>query len=134
MAGPIDMRVNPTEVNRLAPSPPIDWFERNLIGMVPLRYTGAVRRVYPGFVQLAAFMSMNLDRPIRAQIDRFCRDAPRRGSSGRSRVPPKDQRWPRLVSVGIYCCPTSGDEVSTVKLLPPPVRFASQLGSHWTGT
>ena len=36
-------------------------------------------------------------------------------------------RWPRLVSVGRYCCATSGDDVKTVKLLPPPVRFASQL-------
>jgi uncharacterized membrane protein len=46
----------------------------------------------------------------------------------------RDQRWPRLVSVGRYCCATSGDDVRTVKLLPPPVRFASQLASHWTCT
>jgi poly(3-hydroxybutyrate) depolymerase len=72
MAGPIDTRVNPTEVNRLATSRPIGWFERNLIGVVPLRYPGALRRVYPGFVQLAAFMSMNLDRHVRAQIDLLC--------------------------------------------------------------
>ena len=72
MAGPIDTRVNPTEVNRLATSRPIEWFERNLIGIVPLRYAGAMRRVYPGFVQLAAFMSMNLDRHVKAQIDLFC--------------------------------------------------------------
>ena len=72
MAGPIDSRVNPTEVNRLATSRPIEWFEHNLIGIVPLCYAGAMRRVYPGFVQLAAFMSMNLDRHIRAQIDLFC--------------------------------------------------------------
>src|SRR6202045_651942 len=72
MAGPIDTRVNPTEVNRLATSRPIDWFERNLIGIVPLRYPGALRCVYPGFVQLAAFMSMNLDRHVKAQIDLFC--------------------------------------------------------------
>jgi polyhydroxyalkanoate depolymerase len=72
MAGPIDARVNPTEVNRLATSRPIDWFERNLIGIVPLHYAGALRRVYPGFVQLAAFMSMNLDRHVKAQIDLFC--------------------------------------------------------------
>jgi poly(3-hydroxybutyrate) depolymerase len=72
MAGPIDTRVNPTEVNRLATSRPAEWFERNLIGVVPLRYAGALRRVYPGFVQLAAFMSMNLDRHVKAQIDLFC--------------------------------------------------------------
>ena len=72
MAGPIDTRVNPTEVNKLATSRSIEWFERNLIGTVPLRYAGALRRVYPGFVQLAAFMSMNLDRHVKAQIDLFC--------------------------------------------------------------
>src|SRR5207253_6565960 len=44
----------------------------DLIGVVPLRYAGALHRVYPGFVQLAAFMSMNLQRHIRAQIDLFC--------------------------------------------------------------
>jgi poly(3-hydroxybutyrate) depolymerase len=72
MAGPIDTRVNPTEVNRLATSRSIGWFERKLIGIVPLRYLGALRRVYPGFVQLAAFMSMNLQRHVKAQIDLFC--------------------------------------------------------------
>lgn len=68
MAGPIDTRVNPTQVNRLAESRPIDWFERRLIGVVPLRYQGALRRVYPGFVQLTAFMSMNLDRHVDAHV------------------------------------------------------------------
>jgi poly(3-hydroxybutyrate) depolymerase len=72
MAGPIDTRINPTEVNRLATSRPISWFENNLIGIVPLRYAGALRRVYPGFVQLAAFMSMNPERHINAQIDLLC--------------------------------------------------------------
>jgi poly(3-hydroxybutyrate) depolymerase len=72
MAGPIDTRINPTEVNRLATSRSIDWFEQNLIGIVPLRYAGALRRVYPGFVQLAAFLSMNLDRHVKAQIDLLC--------------------------------------------------------------
>lgn len=72
MAGPIDTRVNPTEVNKLATSRPLAWFERNLIGIVPLRYPGALRRVYPGFVQLAAFMSMNLNRHVQAQVDLLC--------------------------------------------------------------
>jgi len=62
MAGPVDCRVNPTEVNRLATSQPIEWFEKNLISHVPFPHTGAMRRVYPGFVQLTAFMSMNPDR------------------------------------------------------------------------
>ena len=62
MAGPVDCRVNPTGVNTLATSKPIDWFEKNLISYVPLPHAGFMRRVYPGFVQLAAFLSMNLDR------------------------------------------------------------------------
>jgi poly(3-hydroxybutyrate) depolymerase len=71
MAGPIDPRVNPTKVNKLAQRKSIDWFEKNLIATVPLRYTGAMRRVYPGFVQLAAFMSMNIDRHIKAHRDLY---------------------------------------------------------------
>jgi poly(3-hydroxybutyrate) depolymerase len=62
MAGPVDCRVNPTGVNQLATSKPIEWFERNLISHVPLPHRGHMRRVYPGFVQLSAFMSMNLER------------------------------------------------------------------------
>ena len=64
MAGPIDCRVSPTAVNQLAVAKPIEWFEANLIGRVPMRYAGGGRRVYPGFVQLAAFMSMNKDRHV----------------------------------------------------------------------
>jgi poly(3-hydroxybutyrate) depolymerase len=71
MAGPIDPRVNPTKVNKLAESKPIEWFEKNLIAMVPIRYGGAFRRVYPGFVQLAAFMSMNIDRHLKAHRDLY---------------------------------------------------------------
>jgi poly(3-hydroxybutyrate) depolymerase len=62
MAGPVDCRVNPTKVNELATSKPIEWFEKNLISRVPLPHTGFGRRVYPGFIQLSAFLSMNLDR------------------------------------------------------------------------
>jgi len=62
MAGPVDCRVNPTGVNTLATSKPIEWFEKNLISHVPLPHAGYMRRVYPGFVQLSAFLSMNLDR------------------------------------------------------------------------
>ncbi|MBS0562340.1 MAG: polyhydroxyalkanoate depolymerase [Proteobacteria bacterium] len=71
MAGPIDTRLNPTKVNKLAKEHPIAWFERHLIARVPPRYPGAMRRVYPGFVQLAAFMSMNLDRHTRAHLDQL---------------------------------------------------------------
>ncbi|WP_321815532.1 MULTISPECIES: polyhydroxyalkanoate depolymerase [unclassified Paraburkholderia] len=73
MAGPIDCRVNPTSVNDLANSKPIEWFERNLIGAVPGGFAGAHRRVYPGFVQLSAFMSMNLERHL-ASFDEMRRE------------------------------------------------------------
>lgn len=62
MAGPVDCRVNPTSVNKLANSKPIEWFEKNLISRVPLPHAGYMRRVYPGFVQLSAFLNMNLER------------------------------------------------------------------------
>ncbi|HET6308220.1 MAG TPA: polyhydroxyalkanoate depolymerase [Rhodopila sp.] len=79
MAGPIDTRQNPTKVNELAKSRPIEWFEKNLIDTVPWRYKGAFRRVYPGFVQLTAFVSMNLDRHLNAHLAQFralaCGDA-----------------------------------------------------------
>jgi poly(3-hydroxybutyrate) depolymerase len=71
MAGPIDCRVSPTEVNKLASSKPIEWFEKNLITHVPLRHRGAGRRVYPGFVQLSAFMSMNRERHVNAFRDYY---------------------------------------------------------------
>ncbi|TAL01317.1 MAG: polyhydroxyalkanoate depolymerase [Rhodospirillaceae bacterium] len=71
MAGPIDTRVNPTKVNELATSKPIEWFEKNLISIVPWRLKGAGRKVYPGFVQLIAFMSMNRQRHERAHYDLF---------------------------------------------------------------
>jgi poly(3-hydroxybutyrate) depolymerase len=71
MAGPIDTRANPTKVNELAMSRPIAWFEKNLIGTVPWGFPGAHRRVYPGFLQLAAFISMNLDRHVTAHLAQF---------------------------------------------------------------
>jgi poly(3-hydroxybutyrate) depolymerase len=71
MAGPIDVRVNPTTVDELAKKHSIDWFERTLTASVPLRYPGAFRRVYPGFVQLAAFMSMNVERHVKAHRELY---------------------------------------------------------------
>jgi poly(3-hydroxybutyrate) depolymerase len=71
MAGPIDTRVNPTRVNELANSKPIEWFEQNLISTVPARFRGAGRKVYPGFVQLTAFMMMNLNRHVDAHVDMY---------------------------------------------------------------
>lgn len=60
MGGPIDTREAPTVVNQLATERPISWFEQNVVATVPFQYAGAGRRVYPGFMQLAGFMSMNL--------------------------------------------------------------------------
>ena len=71
MAGPIDTRVNPSKINALAKKRSVGWFERTLTATVPLRYPGAFRRVYPGFVQLAAFMSMNIERHVKAHHDLY---------------------------------------------------------------
>ncbi|MEM8827070.1 MAG: polyhydroxyalkanoate depolymerase, partial [Pseudomonadota bacterium] len=60
MGGPIDTRECPTAVNGMATNKPHAWFEQNAIATVPPFYPGAMRRVYPGFMQLAGFMSMNL--------------------------------------------------------------------------
>ena len=66
IAGPIDTRINPNRVNGLAEAKPLTYFESRVITTVPARYPGAGRRVYPGFVQLAAFMSMNRRRHLDA--------------------------------------------------------------------
>jgi poly(3-hydroxybutyrate) depolymerase len=71
MGGPIDTRRNPTKPNLLATSRPLEWFERSVIETVPARYPGAFRRVYPGFLQLAGFMTMNLDRHVTAHFDHY---------------------------------------------------------------
>ena len=71
MGGPIDTRRNPTVVNQHAQSHDIDWFERNVISHVPFPHLGAMRRVYPGFIQLTGFMAMNLDRHITAHKNLF---------------------------------------------------------------
>lgn len=66
MAGPIDPRESPTGVNVLALNHPLAWFRNTVIASVPERYEGSGRRVYPGFVQLSAFMSMNMERHRKA--------------------------------------------------------------------
>jgi poly(3-hydroxybutyrate) depolymerase len=71
MAGPIDTRISPTKVNEFATSKPIEWFRNKMISVVPRGLPGAGRRVYPGFVQLTAFMSMNLQRHQKAFADLF---------------------------------------------------------------
>ena len=71
MAGPVDCRVNPTEVNKLANSKPISWFEKNLISHVPMPHKGFMRRVYPGFIQLSAFLAMNPERHKKSFKDMY---------------------------------------------------------------
>jgi polyhydroxyalkanoate depolymerase len=71
MAGPIDTRIDPTRVNTLATDHDIAWFERHLIDVVPFRHEGARRKVYPGFMQLLAFMSMNLSRHLEAHTELY---------------------------------------------------------------
>jgi poly(3-hydroxybutyrate) depolymerase len=71
MGGPIDTRVNPTAVNKLAESRGVDWFRRNVITKVPFPHPGVMRDVYPGFLQLNGFVSMNLDRHLDAHKDLF---------------------------------------------------------------
>jgi poly(3-hydroxybutyrate) depolymerase len=69
--GPIDTRVSPTAVNEMAVEQGTEWFARNVITTVPWPHDGAGRSVYPGFLQLSGFMSMNLDRHASAHKDLF---------------------------------------------------------------
>jgi poly(3-hydroxybutyrate) depolymerase len=71
MGGPIDTRRSPTSVNDLAMERPISWFRHNVIATVPLRYAGAGRKVYPGFLQLAGFISMNLGNHLMSHYEMF---------------------------------------------------------------
>ena len=66
MGSPIDTRLSPTVPNKLAEERPFEWFSGNLIHTVPAPNPGAFRRVYPGFLQLAGFMNMNLERHVDA--------------------------------------------------------------------
>jgi poly(3-hydroxybutyrate) depolymerase len=71
MGGPIDTRINPSQVNVLAEQRGIDWYRRNVITKVPFPNPGFMRDVYPGFLQLYGFMSMNLDRHMQAHRNLF---------------------------------------------------------------
>lgn len=71
MGGPIDTREAPTSVNDLAMQRPLEWFQNNVIATVPLHYPGGGRRVYPGFLQLAGFMSMNLGNHMMSHYHMF---------------------------------------------------------------
>lgn len=71
MGGPIDTRVNPTAVNRHAQTRDTSWFKQNVITRVPFPHMGVMRDVYPGFVQLTGFMTMNLDRHVDAHVELY---------------------------------------------------------------
>jgi poly(3-hydroxybutyrate) depolymerase len=71
MGGPIDTRVKPTQVNKLAEEKSFKWFEENAVSIVPFNYHGFLRKVYPGFLQLSGFMTMNLDKHVSAYNDLF---------------------------------------------------------------
>ena len=71
MGGPIDTRVNPTVPNDMAMRNSMMWFRQNVISTVPYNYPGALRRVYPGFLQLTSFISMNLDRHVNSHMRQF---------------------------------------------------------------
>ena len=71
MGGPIDTRINPTAVNTYAETRPIEWFRSSVLSVVPMSYPGAGRTVYPGFMQLTGFMTMNMDRHFGAHLRLF---------------------------------------------------------------
>jgi poly(3-hydroxybutyrate) depolymerase len=71
IGGPIDTREAPTKVNLAAKEHPLSWFESHVITRVPVNYQGFMRRVYPGFVQLMSFISLNLDRHVDSHLQFF---------------------------------------------------------------
>jgi poly(3-hydroxybutyrate) depolymerase len=71
MGGPIDTRESPTTVNDLAMERPIEWFRHTVIATVPMQHRGGGRKVYPGFLQLAGFMSMNLGQHMQSHFEMF---------------------------------------------------------------
>lgn len=71
MGGPIDTRISPTKVNKLATDKPLSWFESHVINTVPFVHAGRGRRVYPGFLQLQGFMSLNPERHVGEHINLF---------------------------------------------------------------
>ena len=71
MGGPVDTRASPTSVNDMAMERPLSWFENNVLATVPMNYPGAGRKVYPGFLQLAGFLSMNLESHMLSHYEMF---------------------------------------------------------------
>jgi poly(3-hydroxybutyrate) depolymerase len=71
MGGPVDTRASPTGVNDIAMARPLEWFRTHVVATVPFDYPGAGRRVYPGFMQLAGFISMNLETHMMSHYEMF---------------------------------------------------------------
>jgi len=71
MGGPVDTRASPTGVDDIAMARPLEWFKSHVIATVPLNYPGAGRKVYPGFMQLAGFISMNLETHMMSHYEMF---------------------------------------------------------------
>ena len=71
MGGPVDTRISKTTPTQLAEDRPLAWFEKKVIDTVPFYYPGADRKVYPGFLQLTGFMSMNLERHVNSHVEFF---------------------------------------------------------------
>lgn len=71
IGGPIDTRQNPTDVNKYAAKKSMSWFKNNVITRVPINYDGYMRKVYPGFVQLSGFVTMNMFRHLEQHINLF---------------------------------------------------------------
>ncbi|BBC71201.1 esterase [Altererythrobacter sp. B11] len=71
MGGPVDTRASPTSVNDVAMERPLSWFRNNVVATVPMNYPGAGRQVYPGFLQLAGFISMNLQNHMMSHFEMF---------------------------------------------------------------
>lgn len=71
MGGPIDVRINPTDVNDYASGKDLDWFDKNVICTVPYEFSGRGQMVYPGFIQLSAFLSMNMDNHVNKHVQFF---------------------------------------------------------------
>ncbi|HEU4652144.1 MAG TPA: polyhydroxyalkanoate depolymerase, partial [Croceibacterium sp.] len=71
MGGPVDTRASPTSVNDVAVARPLSWFRNNVIATVPFNYPGGGRKVYPGFLQLAGFLSMNIESHMMSHYEMF---------------------------------------------------------------
>ncbi len=93
MGGPIDTRINPTAVNELAKERPIEWFRDNVVMPVPWPQPGFMRMVYPGFLQLSGFMSMNLDRHLIAHKEFFAHLVKNDGDAAEKHVTSTTNIW-----------------------------------------